>query len=299
MKNVKIFCVAILFLFSFLNFSAFALDFDEAEEKLRNFLEDKELISPTEDLVYLETNAEYDGENCWEFAVQFGMAGSASETARYAISESGKIYELSENNFKLLSSKSVAKTSTSNSTSNSKSDDSDDDDNNAFLNFDDDDEDENEDYENETEQTSSKNFPLQRSTRGTKVNLRTRPDAESDSILKLYEGTPIEVLAEKNNWYKVKIPDGDTGWIFGEFIVNRLGDKGSHGGNYMSISADDVHLRSSYSRKSASIMKLNEGNLVEGVGKKSRSDGTWYNVYTRDGTQGWVFGKYVKRRSYY
>lgn len=45
------------------------------------------------------------------------------------------------------------------------------------------------------------------------ADFRVAPDTESETILVLHEGTSCKVLSELNSWYKVKLPDGQVGWI--------------------------------------------------------------------------------------
>ena len=311
MKGNKLFYFSlflVLALFVFLTGKSFAETRLESTGDAAEFLFEKlielDKITPNEDIDYRDSQTNIKGEECWEFSSQFNF----HETGRYAISKSGAIYEFVNNKYRPINSSELPEADNEESSS-SSSNSSVVNNNNRLLRFGTDDE---EDYDSEDGKNSgigtktrrlegtgsTKKFPLQRSTRGTKVNMRTEPNVESPSIAQLYEGTPIEVLAESDNWYQVRIPNGYTGWIFGEYIVNRLGSRGVNGGVYAWVSADDVNLRSSPSRRASSIKKLYEGHLVEAVEQRSRSDGVWFKVFTRDGTVGWVFWKYLMRKAW-
>ena len=286
MKIKKVFYSSLIFIF-FLMVSASVAANLSSPENASDFLSERlielDKIMPNEELEYLDSKVELNGEDCWEFSSQFNF----NETGRYAISKSGKIYEFIDDDYKLINSGTEQKSQTSQNET--ELDDSDDDnDSSDLLDFDGDDR-----KETRTPATpatgNSKKFPMQRSTRGTKVNVRSEPDTESHSIAKLYEGTPIEVLGQRENWYQVRIPSGEIGWIFGDYIVSRLGKRGPNGGMYLWINADDVHLRSKPSQKSSSVLKLYEGHLVEAVERR----GDWIKVFTRKGAVGWVLVQYL------
>ena len=45
------------------------------------------------------------------------------------------------------------------------------------------------------------------------VNIKASPDENSTSIFVLHSGTKLQLLDQIQDWYKVKIEDGNTGWI--------------------------------------------------------------------------------------
>ena len=137
---------------------------------------------------------------------------------------------------------------------------------------------------------------LKLSTLGTKINVRRRPDINSDSLEMLDEGVPVEAKEHEQRsdgvWYKVTIPGGREGWIRSELLKPRIGDKGEHGGVFMRVVGDDVNLRTGPSKKNSSIGKLYTGHLVEVVG----SSGVWRKVYTQTGDRGWVHSGFLGKR---
>ncbi|MBR1671979.1 MAG: SH3 domain-containing protein [Fretibacterium sp.] len=64
----------------------------------------------------------------------------------------------------------------------------------------------------------------------------------------------------------------------------------------MAIKGTDVNLRGGPNKKTASVAKLNDGNLVEVMYYKIQKDGRWYFVHTLNGQSGWVFGNYLRNR---
>ena len=51
------------------------------------------------------------------------------------------------------------------------------------------------------------------------VNLRERPDISSKSLAKILNGTNLEILEKKVNWYKVYSESGRVGYIFKDRLI--------------------------------------------------------------------------------
>ena len=47
------------------------------------------------------------------------------------------------------------------------------------------------------------------------TEVKTVPALSSDTAFELHEGTKVSILETKDNWEKIKISDGQTGWIIG------------------------------------------------------------------------------------
>jgi len=77
-----------------------------------------------------------------------------------------------------------------------------------------------------------------------KVNLRVGPGLDRDVLLQLNEGTTVRVLKNQDpaftykicgvsvsdQWKKVRLPDGKTGWVFGGFLQKTPIQKGMFDG---------------------------------------------------------------------
>ena len=61
-----------------------------------------------------------------------------------------------------------------------------------------------------------------------------------------------------------------------------------------SITGDKVNIRIQPNTSSKVVKQLNTGHPVKATKQTKGKDGTWYFIQTASGTQGWVFGKYVK-----
>jgi len=52
----------------------------------------------------------------------------------------------------------------------------------------------------------------------TKTEVKSAPSTSSDDVFELHEGTKVRVLDELDNWKKIKIADGKTGWIYADYL---------------------------------------------------------------------------------
>lgn len=52
----------------------------------------------------------------------------------------------------------------------------------------------------------------------SEVQIKAEPNQRSEQIFILHEGTKVNVLEELNEWKKIKIIDGKTGWVTSESI---------------------------------------------------------------------------------
>ena len=256
-----------------------------ALDALQKILERQDILSPGDELEYLGTQADINGEQCFEFILQFNGLNTLIERGRYAVSPSGKIYELTDDKYVSIS-KSQTQSNNSNINNNS---------NNSNLDAS---EPESDKAEAEEEDVSQLVKDIQQfmSIKGTRVNLREKPDIESETLLRLDEGTPVEVLeiSERGGefWLYVRIDSSQEGWIRSDLVRARLGDKGSHGGKYMAIKGSYVNVRSKPNKKSESVAKLFDGHIVEVI-KRGKS---WTQVYTLNGESGYVSNDYIRPR---
>ncbi|PIE31624.1 hypothetical protein CSA56_17770 [candidate division KSB3 bacterium] len=64
----------------------------------------------------------------------------------------------------------------------------------------------------------------------TQVNVRSAPTAADTNIVTtLIKDTPVEVLSQKGSWYRVRLPNGNDGWISERVLVPRGGQQQSRG----------------------------------------------------------------------
>jgi hypothetical protein len=54
--------------------------------------------------------------------------------------------------------------------------------------------------------------------KGDRVNLRSGPGFDEHIILVLQPGLPVTIVEESAPWYKIQLPDGQTGWVYRQFV---------------------------------------------------------------------------------
>ena len=51
------------------------------------------------------------------------------------------------------------------------------------------------------------------------VQIKSTPDAAGIDLFILHEGTKVYLIETVNNWYRIRISDGNDGWIEAEKIM--------------------------------------------------------------------------------
>ncbi|MCK9378515.1 MAG: SH3 domain-containing protein [Candidatus Moranbacteria bacterium] len=140
--------------------------------------------------------------------------------------------------------------------------------------------------------------------------LNVREDASINSVLasKIYPGEKYTFYEIKNNWYKIKIKDGISGWVIGEYV--KVDDEYSieaSSGEESNIAVEDgsivivkqtsldsvnVYEEPAYTGKIISQVYPGEGYSVLEI------KNAWYKVSLSDKREGWILGEYleVKKR---
>ncbi len=54
--------------------------------------------------------------------------------------------------------------------------------------------------------------------KGEGVNLRAEPDLDGRIISVLKQGIPVAIMEETDLWVKAQLPDGQTGWVYRQFV---------------------------------------------------------------------------------
>lgn len=56
---------------------------------------------------------------------------------------------------------------------------------------------------------------------GSRVNLRAGPGTANPVVRVVTRGAAAEVLEDRGNWYRIRLTDGGSGWIYGKFLGER------------------------------------------------------------------------------
>lgn len=98
----------------------------------------------------------------------------------------------------------------------------------------------------------------QKITVASNVRVRTGPDVSAEEVARLKFGTAVtasartadqvEVAGKREHWYKVALPTGETGWVFGGFLTD-----------YDAARGEEIARRIIAERLKAETMTFNEG----------------------------------------
>ena len=131
------------------------------------------------------------------------------------------------------------------------------------------------------------------------VNLRKGAGTGNSVIVCMREKTAFTLVSETptNNWYNVKLSDGTTGWVIGDYITLKKpsGDNtdpqpdGKASTGY--VNTDYVNLRNGAGTGNSVIVCMREKTTFTLLNETPTNK--WYNVKLSDGTTGWVYQDYV------
>ena len=138
-------------------------------------------------------------------------------------------------------------------------------------------------------------------TRGTIcascVNVRDQP--EGNIIGKLYYGTPVEILADVDDWHEIRTEDGTTGYVIGRCVrylrvpndsSSEYSDNLTHG---KIIPSRGANVRQAPGTDSPKITAVSKGSTVTILGEESG----WYKVKTSTGIEGYILASLVDTNS--
>lgn len=115
--------------------------------------------------------------------------------------------------------------------------------------------------------------------------LRSEPDSSSFAITGLGINSQLTILQTRGNWHEVRLPTGETGWVFAQHIsinppeLRRLAR----------VAVPALNMRSSPSMEAERIALLPLGTMVEVIAE----NGAWFQILLSSGETGWVFAEFV------
>ncbi|WP_195946503.1 SH3 domain-containing protein [Paraclostridium bifermentans] len=116
-----------------------------------------------------------------------------------------------------------------------------------------------------------------------KLNVRKGPSVENDKIGSLDRGMVVEILESNNGWNKVKLSDGNEGWVSGDYTAKEKA----------TVTATELNVRKGPSIENDKIGSLVNGTVVEVL----EHENDWYKVKLDDNKEGWISGDYVLTES--
>ncbi len=119
------------------------------------------------------------------------------------------------------------------------------------------------------------------------LNLRAEPSTSAESKALIYWGSPVVVLGQTGDWYKVNYK-GTVGYVYSQYINFSQSLDADFGMNGV-ISGTDVRLRAEASTSSAILGHYNSGASFKVIGVS----GEWIKVSTAAGVVGNIHSAYL------
>ena len=110
-----------------------------------------------------------------------------------------------------------------------------------------------------------------------RVNVRSKPDLNSDVLFQAYLGYPIEIEKQQKNWVYCTDWKNNSGWVYKPLVS---------GTQTAVILVDNASIRKGPSLRKPVVMKASQGEIYKIFGEK----GSWVKIgyYLENETVGWV-----------
>lgn len=116
---------------------------------------------------------------------------------------------------------------------------------------------------------------------GNVVNIRSGPGTNNKILTKVKRGESYIVLAQNDGWVKIRLNNGQEGWISGDYFTVQ-----ATSGKKLIVQGTVVNLRKGPSTSYARVSQVKKGDILTAV--QSKDD--WYQVITNNGVQAWIAG---------
>ena len=116
-----------------------------------------------------------------------------------------------------------------------------------------------------------------------KLNVRKGPSIEEQRVASLERGMVVEILETNNGWNKIKLNDGNEGWISGDYTEKENG----------TVTASKLNVRKGPSIENEKIDTLDKNTEVMLL----EEENNWYRIKLDNEKEGWICGDYVLTES--
>jgi uncharacterized protein YgiM (DUF1202 family) len=120
-------------------------------------------------------------------------------------------------------------------------------------------------------------------TIGDSINVRSDSTSMSQSLCTLPKGTRVDIVQDKFDWYKIRLPQSFKAYVATKYI-DVIGTKKGK------VNATNLNLRLAPSTDASVIGKTQVNDVVQIIGK----EGDWYKLSAYPYGTGWINKKFVK-----
>ena len=117
--------------------------------------------------------------------------------------------------------------------------------------------------------------------------VRLGPTIGYDVVETVEQGARLTMLQEKDDWYKVRTPQGKTGWIYQDFITQSYAAPSTvpiEGSDIYLITNTDCNIRYGPGTETALIENVKKGTILLKIGQQEN----WLRVKMADSRIGWI-----------
>lgn len=146
-----------------------------------------------------------------------------------------------------------------------------------------------------------------RYVKGSGINVRRSPSLSGTLVTRANAGSPVIVLSERSlaadghNWTKIRLGDGQVGWIASEFLQNTPATTSGSSpatatpSRQAQITATDVNLRSAPSVSASIVAQVSRPTRVTLLpdAPVSRDNYTWQHIQLSDGRKAWIVNRFL------
>ncbi len=118
----------------------------------------------------------------------------------------------------------------------------------------------------------------------TQVNIRADATVQSARVAVLQQGVEVEALGRKDEWFRIRLPEGGEGWIHAGLVQE-----------IVVVTGDAVRLREAGSTNAPMIATASKGDELGKVGER----GNWYEVTLPGGDRGWIWKELVQPKAFF
>ncbi len=116
-----------------------------------------------------------------------------------------------------------------------------------------------------------------------KLNVRKGPSIEEQRVGSLDRGIVVEILETNNGWNKIKLTDGNEGWVSGDYTEKENA----------TVTANKLNVRKGPATEHDKLDTLDKNTEI----KLLEEQDNWYRIKLDDKKEGWVCGDYVLTES--
>ncbi|CEP83868.1 SH3 domain-containing protein [Paraclostridium sordellii] len=134
----------------------------------------------------------------------------------------------------------------------------------------------------------------------SELNVRSGPGTNYPAITQVKIYDTLDVMAKNidNGWLKIQLKNGSTGWISGRYVTIATNDtvnitnKDIHvADGPAQVTVSELNVRSGPGTNYSVISQVKKGNILAVIAVNTSNN--WLKIQFKDGTTGWVSGKYV------